>query len=193
MAAQKGSGKKGRIHLSYSRLFPSSALILLGVVLIFLGAFDSLNLSNSINKSKEGAAQEVSDPVTKPAQLYIPKLAKVLEISDGEVIDNRWTVAESGVSYLTTSAMPGNIGNSVMYGHNKAKILGGLPYVVKGDPIYVVMTDGRSIRYEVFETKQIKPTQVEILNQSEDSRLTIYTCSGFLDTARFVVISKQIS
>jgi sortase (surface protein transpeptidase) len=91
----------------------------------------------------------------------------VLDISDGEVVDDRWSISDTGVSYLTSSVVPGTAGNSVMYGHNKGDILGGLPM-------------------------QIKPTQVEILNQSDDTRLTIYTCSGFLDTARFVVVGKLI-
>ena len=41
--------------------------------------------------------------------------------------------------------------------------------------------------------KEVKPNAVEILESADDSRLTIYTCSGFLDTARFVVVAKKAS
>ena len=126
------------------------------------------------------------------AQLYIPRLAKILYISDGQVVDNRWTISETGVSYLTTSAIPGQVGNSVIYGHNRNEILGDLPQVVDGDPIYVILESGDFVKYQVAETKVIQPSQVEILNQSADSRLTIYTCTGFLDTARFVVVARQV-
>ena len=134
-----------------------------------------------------------SQYLPKPAKLYIPKLAKILYVSDGYVADNRWTVSQTGVSFLTTSALPGKRGNSVIYGHNLKDILGGLPTLAIGDHIYVTLTNGEIIRYEVSEKKEIKPTQVEILNDSKDYRLTIYTCSGFLDQSRFVVIAKQVS
>ena len=41
------------------------------------------------------------------------------------------------------------------------------------------------------KTEVVKAEVVEILSQTEDARLTIFTCSGFLDTARFVVVAKQ--
>ena len=127
-----------------------------------------------------------------PIAPNIPKLAKILVISDGYVIDNRWAISETGVSFLTTSALPGQVGNSVIYGHNRRDILGELPQITAGDPIYIVLGDGNFVKYEVFETREVKPTQVEILNQSSDSRLTIYTCIGFLDKARFVVVASKI-
>ena len=128
----------------------------------------------------------------KPIKLYIPKLSKVLAISDGEVIDNRWIISETGASYLSSSVLPGKVGNSVIYGHNKTEILGGLPRVSAGDLIFVVLASGDFVKYQVFETKEVLPSQVEILESSDDSRLTIYTCSGFLDQARFVVVGRLV-
>jgi len=130
---------------------------------------------------------------SKPAKLYIPKLTKILYISNGQVVGDRWAISETGVSYLVSSALPGQTGNSVIYGHNRNDILGYLPKVTSGDPVYVVLANGDYVKYEVAETKVIQPSQVEILNQSQDSRLTIYTWTGFLDTARFVVVAKKVA
>lgn len=141
-------------------------------------------------KSTENQPEQAA-PLAKPTKLYIPRMAKVLSVSDGYVTGNRWTTSPIGVSYYTDSALPGQ-GNTVLYGHNTRDILGGLWRVSNGDYIYVVLADGQFVKYQVLETKEIKPTQVEILNQSADSRLTIYTCSGFLDQARFAVVSKLI-
>ena len=126
----------------------------------------------------------------RPQKVYIPKLARTLYVSDGKIVDNRWIISPNGVSYLTTSVVPGRVGNSVIYGHNTANILGGLWRVNTGDDIYVVMDNGQIYKYQVSERKEIDPSQVDILNESTDARLTIYTCSGFLDSARFVVISQ---
>ena len=136
---------------------------------------------------------QLAEPQVKPTKLYIPKIAKILYVSDGYVVDNRWAISETGVSYLISSALPGQTGNSVIYGHNRNDILGYLPKVTTGDPVYVVLANGDYVKYEVAETKVIQPSQVEILNQSSDSRLTTYTCTGFLHTARFVVVAKKVA
>ena len=147
------------------------------------GSKYSIEASSSANVSVRGLEE-------KPLKIYIPKLERVLYVSDGEVKDNRWVTSPTNVSYLTSSAVPGSVGNTVMYGHNTIGVLGGFWKVHEGDFIYVVMNDGQFYKYQVFERKEIDPSQVDILNQTVDSRLTIYTCSGFLDSARFVVVSK---
>lgn len=129
----------------------------------------------------------------KPTKITIAKINKTLDVSDGSVENNRWVVSKTGVSYLTTSGEVGRVGNAVIYGHNTQGILGGLWRVQNGDIVEISDDRGRVYKYEIFERKEIKPTQVEILNQTDDSRLTIYTCSGFLDTARFVVVGKLVS
>ena len=137
--------------------------------------------------------QNQPDQLAKPLKLYIPQMQRVLYISDGYIEGDRWTTSQTGVSYLTSSALPGKIGNTVVYGHNTQDILGGLWRVHEGDYIYVVLAGGDFVKYQVTEEKEIEPTQVDILNQTDDSRLTLYTCSGFLDTARFVLVAKQES
>lgn len=167
---------------------------LLAITSIIAGGGLILFSSSSIWQLAPGKlnTHEVLLPKNYPSKLYIPKLSKALDITDGQVQDNRWTVSATGVSYLTTSALPGEIGNSVIYGHNRRDILGGLPWLSVGDTIYITMQNGDLIKYEVFERKEILPTQVEILDNTLDSRLTIYTCSGFLDQSRFVVIAKKV-
>jgi len=138
-------------------------------------------------------SQEPKKSAAKPAKLYIPQMRRILYVSDGYAQGNRWTVSETGVSYLITSALPQETGNTVIYGHNRKSILGGLWRVQNGDFLYVILENGEFVKYQVFERKEIKPTQVEIINQTDDSRLTLYTCSGFLDTARFVIVAQKVA
>ena len=164
------------------------SFVIAGIILIFIATTSTLYAPPKITNT---SLQEFSQLRSYPKKLYIPKLAKALDIAQGQVVNNRWTVSQTGVSYLSTSAIPGQIGNSVIYGHNRPEILGGLTQVKNSDLVFVVMENGHIVKYRIIETRQIKPTQVEILNNSPDSRLTIYTCSGFLDQARFVVIAKE--
>ncbi|MBI3341892.1 sortase, partial [Candidatus Curtissbacteria bacterium] len=51
---------------------------------------------------------------------------------------------------------------------------------------------GKIVKYQVSDEKEVTPESIDIINATTDSRLTVYTCSGFLDSARFVVIAKQV-
>lgn len=190
--ANKKRPQRQNKSLSLSPLFyqiTSLLLIILGAAILITVSFNRFSQQFS-----PVSAPKVESPYqAQPVKLYIPKLQKPLIVSNGIVVNNRWQISETGVSYLTASAVPGKVGNSVIYGHNKTEILGNLPRVVSGDFVYVIMKSGDIVKYQVFETKEVSPNQVEILNQTADTRLTIYTCTGFLDTARFVVLAKQTS
>ena len=190
MANKKRSQKAGKSLNRYPLFYQitSLLLIILGAAILIAVTFNRFSQQFSpASAPKQESAYEI-----QPAKLYIPKLAKPLIISNGVVVNNRWQISETGVSYLTASAIPGKVGNSVIYGHNKTEILGNLPRVVNGDPVYIIMKSGDIVKYQVFETKEVSPNQVEILNQTADARLTIYTCTGFLDTARFVAIARKV-
>jgi len=170
------------------------ALILGGFFLIFYSGRDRFaSNQRPVVSSQANDGVEVKKVEAKPYKLYIPKLHKILYISDGIIVNGRWMISDSGVSYLTTSALPGNRGNAVLYGHNLDNILGSLTQVADGDLVYVVMDSGNFYKYQIIERKEVKPNQVEILQNTTDSRVTIYTCSGFLDSARFVVVGKLVS
>lgn len=144
-----------------------------------------------VEQSNPGTSQEINQLLAKPTKLYIPKMAKVLYVSDGYVSDNHWTTSPNGASYYTGSALPGS-GNTVIYGHNTVDTLGGLWRVQNDDYLYVVLQNGEFIKYQVYERKEISPNQVEILRNTDEVRLTLYTCSGFLDQARFVVVAQKV-
>lgn len=197
MAITKSSQKKlslnGSLKRALNSQFFSLIYIVLGAILVFTGSVSLLNLDLKhpfLNRTAQ-KSEVLIDPV-KPTRIFIPKIAKNLNIESGQVINNRWTISPTGVSYLTDSSLPGTNGNSIMYGHNLKNILGDLPNLQNGDFLYVVLNNGQFVKYSVFEKKQITPYQVEILKQTPDSRLTIYTCSGFLDSARFVVVAKKV-
>jgi LPXTG-site transpeptidase (sortase) family protein len=188
MASTKRAKKrqKGLKLPSHNTNLFSLFLILLGAAILIWMSLSKANFS----VSKNPASASINQAAAKPSKLYIPSLSKILYVSDGRVDGDRWEISETGVSYYTDSALPGK-GNTVLYGHNKGDILGTLPQVGLGETIYVVLESGDFISYQVIETKVVKPSQVEILKGTQDATLTVYTCSGFLDTARFVVVAKR--
>ncbi|OGD91024.1 hypothetical protein A3D07_04240 [Candidatus Curtissbacteria bacterium RIFCSPHIGHO2_02_FULL_42_15] len=192
-ATSRSRKKKSPIRLYFSQAF-AIFLILAGAGLIFWSSFRQGYGWQTPTQAEPQLNQEQTDKeAPKPAKIYIPKLERTLDVSDGFIKDNRWTVSQTGVSYLINSGRLGEPGNVVLYGHNTKDVLGSLWKVQAGDIVEVTDSEGNIHKFEIFERKEVKPNSVEILESTEDSRLTIYTCSGFLDTARFVVVAKKVS
>ena len=192
-ATSRSRKKKSTLRLYFSRAF-AIFLILAGAGLIFWSSFRQGYGWQTPTQAEPQFNQEQTDKeAPKPAKIFIPRLEKTLEVSDGFIKDNRWTISKTGVSYLTTSGKLGQSGNVVLYGHNTKDVLGSLWKVQTGDIVEVTDSGGNIHKFEIFERKEVKPNTVDILESTEDSRLTIYTCSGFLDTARFVVVAKKVS
>jgi sortase A len=128
-----------------------------------------------------------SSPVAAPEQLIIPNLLINLPISPAKIQNGSWEISTIGVSYLSSSPLPGSTGNSILYGHNWQVLLGKLVYAKPLDEILITYADGSTRVFEVVDTKEVTPNDVSILNQTKDRRITLYTCTGFLDSKRFVV------
>lgn len=133
-----------------------------------------------------------NDYKAKPVSINIESQKIALPIIPSEIKNNKWEATTKGVSYLSSSALPGEQGNSILYGHNWPNLLGNITKVKPGEKITINFSDHSSREFLVEYITQVKPTQTEILNNSSDHRITIYTCSGFLDSMRFVVVAKLL-
>lgn len=185
-AASKSLKTKAKLQFLFS-LF----LIVGGILLISYVSVGNINFNlkrETVDTKRE--VLEIKPQYSKIKSISIPKIKKDLIVEDGSFADGRWEVSKNGVSFYTQSNLPEAGGNTVLYGHNKTRILGELERVKGGDEIKLTLDGGKEIKYEVTETKTIRAKDVDILNQTSDHQLTIYTCSGFLDSARFVVIAK---
>ncbi len=126
-----------------------------------------------------------SDPVT----IQIPSLSLKLPVISSELRGTKWEYATDGVSYLSSSAMPGRVGNAVFYGHNWPNLLKDLDRIKPGDEISIIFKSGTQSNFIVISTSVVDASETSILSQTVDSRLTLYTCTGFLDLERFVVVA----
>ena len=129
----------------------------------------------------------------KPVKLLIPDLKIENGVYGAQVSENKWESTSKGISYLSTSPIPGETGNSILYGHNWNSILGNLVKVKPGEKIKIVMSNGEERNFLVEYTSVVDPNQTYILSQTKDKRITLYTCTGFLDTKRFVVTATLIN
>lgn len=126
-----------------------------------------------------------------PTRLEIPDLGINLPVEQATITDGKWETTRNGVSFLASSALPGASGNSVFYGHNTPSLLGKLPRIKPGQEVVVERQDGSRLTYVVENTAVVTPDQTHILDQTDDERLTIFTCAGLFDQKRFVAIATK--
>ncbi len=166
----------------------------LGVSLIIFGSFLVYQRNNpnrvSFAYSEEVAVTSNIIKSNVPSRILIESVGINLPIVQSEISENKWEVTENGVSYLTSSVIPGEIGNSIMYGHNWTNLLGNLIKVKTGDNVEIYFEDGSKKIFKITLIQEVSPDDVSILKATTDKRITLYTCSGFLDSKRFVVIGN---
>lgn len=124
-----------------------------------------------------------------PVRLVISRLGIDLPVEEAVIVNNLWPVSGRAALHLDASPIPGDVGNSVIYGHNWASLLGPLKSARVGDQIEVTLGDAATRLFRVEYLAVVTPDQTHILDQTSDRRLTIYTCVGFLDGKRLVIVA----
>lgn len=169
----------------------SKLLIILGILsYISVGyfVFERTNPMRLSFANAQYAANTQEIQKVHPQTFSIPDLSISLPIIPAKITNGTWEATKGGVSYLTSSPLPGEKGNSILYGHNFPNLLGKLPQIKPGQVMTVSFSDGTTKTFEVEYTVTVTPDQTHILEQSQDKRITVYTCTGFLDSKRFVVV-----
>ena len=118
--------------------------------------------------------------------IKIPSASIELPAFSAVIHDATWQTTKRGVSYLSTSPLPGEQGNSVLYGHNWPNLLGNLHKVKPGDVIFVTRANKTS-RFTVRYVAVVHANEYSVYQATTDTRITLYTCTGFLDRDRLVV------
>ncbi len=178
----------------FRRLF-SFSFFILGFIFLFLFSYSIFQRVNpwGLEKGFESyAVSRSAEASLVPQRLLINSIGADLPVVPAKVQNNTFETTNNGISYLSTSAVPGQRGNTIFYGHNWNNVLGNLKKIKIGDSIKIYTSPTQFSEYTVEYTAQVTPDQVHILNQTEDSRITIYTCSGFLDTKRFVAVGTLV-
>jgi LPXTG-site transpeptidase (sortase) family protein len=139
--------------------------------------------------SKPSLTEKFRLSTALPVNISLPDTLINLPVIPVEIKNNRWPAYLSGISYVSSSTLPGEIGNSVFYGHDFKSLLGNLHSARPGENIYLSLTDGRQIKYTIARVVTVSPDDVSLLLPSDRRQLTLYTCTGFLDTKRLAVIA----
>jgi len=160
-------------------------LLIFGIGLICQGFFHFAKRQGYIKS--DGVA--ITNP-DQPQAIIIPKSKIDLPVQATRIENKKWPTSEIGVSYLENSGKFGFSGNHVFYGHNWKNLLGNLDKTKVGDEIIIKSSQSKLYTFRVKYVGVVESGDVSILQDTQKERLTLYTCTGFLDSKRLVVIAE---
>ncbi|PWU22493.1 hypothetical protein C5B42_05760 [Candidatus Cerribacteria bacterium 'Amazon FNV 2010 28 9'] len=184
-ACQKRGYKK--LH-AWRNVIP---LLCIGIGLLFMGYsgvhFSLEHRALVLSASEVKTYQQVAPVhVPTPTHIFIKWFIDV-DVSNAALVDGQWAVSPTTASYLVQSAAPGQRGNIIIYGHNLRSIMGNIRALKGGERVVVTTEDGAIHTYRVTQTTEVDPSDVRLLQPTKTETLTLYTCSGLLDSKRFIV------
>ena len=195
MAKRSSKSKKPRVRKLKDKVGLGIALILLGIIFVFGGAGLFKRTSSETFASEpvkiEGfiASEESLEKI--PQRIILPELSIDLPVKNSGLINGYWQVFTDAAGWGEGSGLPGEPGNQVIFAHARRGLFLPLRDVKLGTKVYVLSKE-TWYQYEVKEIKQVLPTQVEVIAPTEDETLTLYTCSGFADSKRLIVVAKRV-
>jgi LPXTG-site transpeptidase (sortase) family protein len=139
-----------------------------------------------------GTGNTGAGPSQVVAYLSIPKLGiKNAQIFDRGVDGSGNMLIAKGyaITHYANSSPIGS-GNAVLYGHDdiEGSIFGRLKDLAIGDELDVAVAGSDPVVYHVTARAIVAPTAVQILQPTNDVRLTVFTCwPNWVDTQRVVV------
>jgi sortase (surface protein transpeptidase) len=151
---------------------------------------------------QSAVAEVAADHGVPPVALAIPKLAVDASVV-GVGLDPDGTMSAPSdpdtVGWYTLGPGMGIGGNVVFAGHvdwgGRLRVFGGLGRLAAGDTILIVDERGDGYEYKVetsYWTKAAGAPVVDIFAQTAESRVTLITCGGDYNPARFEYLDRLI-
>lgn len=141
---------------------------------------------------RQGAAAAPIPTAPQPTRLLIPAIGLDTPVKEVFVVDGVWEVADYAAGYLHGTGLPGDKGNAVLAGHAglRGAVFRDLGALAAGNDIFVDAAGWR-FHYRIRETKNVMPTQIEVLDSTPTATLTLMTCTNW-DTQRLVVVADLL-
>jgi LPXTG-site transpeptidase (sortase) family protein len=124
-----------------------------------------------------------------PTHLRIPAMSLDSPVHEVTINMGTWEVSPMDIGHHAGTGIPGEQGNVVLAGHRdiNSALFRELDRLGPGDEIFVSNSLGE-YRYIVSESVVVGPEHIEVMDPTDDSRVTLITCTPIgLATQRLVV------
>ncbi len=209
-AAVGGGGNEAPPHGSKRRR-RGKILIVVGASLIFIGLLALAGIYAYIYYTDRRAAAAQEELLRQWEESPVPSERGNVSVGDGiarisapsigldAIVVELWGLDDAenlkrGPGHIPETAYPGQPGNCVISGHRTTY---GAPFrhieqLAAGDTIILVTADNR-YTYEVYEQRIVLPTDLTVLEQSGEPKLTLTACHPWYSAAeRIVVIARLV-
>lgn len=126
-----------------------------------------------------------------PVRIAIGSVNIDLPVKEAKVVKGYWEVFPDSAGFGLGSAYPEENGNTVIFAHARPGQFAPLKIIKTGAEI-LVYTKEKYFSYKVDSIREVLPSQTEVIAPSKDPILTLYTCSGFSDSKRLIVVAKRV-
>lgn len=170
-------------------------LIIVGLALIVIATLWRLQRNKLLafeTQNLQETKLEETQLVTNPVRITIPDIQLDLPVTEATITDGTWEISNIGGSHWDNSADPGQAGNIVIYGHNLTKLFGPIRWLKVGQEIDLTTETGETHKYTIDQTVVVDPSHIEYVQPTVTETLTVYTCTGLLDSQRFIIIAKPV-
>ena len=164
----------------------SILLIVIGVGCCVVAIYPIFEMNQKVNESLhewEGIKDQYQQSDVENKELLVEGVIGTLKITDYDnIIPIRMgttdAILKQGIGLDETTVKPGEVGNSVLYGHRE-NILWNLKDVEIGDNITVETLDG-TLTFEISEIQIVDPEDPYIYHIAEEPTITLVTCYPFI-------------
>lgn len=129
--------------------------------------------------------------IPKENRLVIPKIGVNVEIVEGA--DER--SLSRGIWHLPQTSTPDRGGNTVLTGHRFQYLAGPrtlyLLDQMQPDDLIIVYWRGKEYDYQVKERRIVNPNAVDIIEETAEPQLTVFTCTPVFSTKQRLVLFAQ--
>ncbi|QQS38694.1 sortase [Candidatus Woesebacteria bacterium] len=203
--------KRTTLQIHVEKVIAGCVILLIGSLLIFWNNIFITQPDNYAYNdepiSMEGFRETDNDSET-PTRIIIPSVNIDLEVKTAEVINGYWEVFDDKAGWGKGSGIPGKAGNQVIFAHAREGLFEPLKKVKVKDSVYVLSVsdirengvDNNYISsevstkawhaYEITSITEVFPNETQVIKPTEDETLTLYTCSGYKDSKRLIVVAK---
>jgi|GEM_PF-2547666 len=156
---------------------------------VFLSSYLLRNIANTSHFEVAQPAHQINSSL--PKSIYISPIVNS-EIVVALTQEENLPIAQDKPTYLLNSPKPGDNKNIIIYGHNSNDVFGNLHTIKKGDEIIISTSEGTIHPYRVTEILVVEPSNTKPLQPTNYELLTLYTCTGLLDSKRLVIQALPI-
>lgn len=122
-------------------------------------------------------------------QMQIPRIS----LNAPVVMGDNWEQLKKGIGQHLNTASPGQNGNMVVSAHNDifGELFRDLDKLEPGDEV-IVITQDRSYTYIVTGTQIVNPTDVQVMDQTENATLTMISCYPYRKDNKRIVVTAVL-